>query len=199
MEKDLVNLVNFIGKNLKKLRVINEFTIQNIADHSGLSTSFISQIEQGNRTVKPLDLRKIVDIYGFSLSIFISHLYEEKNKNVFDNSKIVHTFEDNILLFGKRNSNTNIFIQKPTFDLSNSQILQVSLDKKDKLFENYIIINTTITGILKQGTILLEFKDDEYLIKPGNEFHFKGNKLHRYRNMGNDIALITLFLKESKF
>ena len=51
--------VNFIGHILKKLRKERKLTLKDLAEQTGVSISFLSQVERGKSSVTLESLRKI--------------------------------------------------------------------------------------------------------------------------------------------
>ena len=61
-----------IGNNLKKLRAANHFTIEQVAQYLGISTSMYQAIEAGDRTAQLKYLEKLSSLFGFELSMITS-------------------------------------------------------------------------------------------------------------------------------
>lgn len=61
-----------IGNNLKKLRAANHFTIEQVAQYLGISTSMYQAIETGERTAQLKYLEKLSSLFGFELSMITS-------------------------------------------------------------------------------------------------------------------------------
>lgn len=71
-----------IGNKIRKLRKNNNFTLKELSERSGLSVSFISDIENGRRIPRLENLDKL----SKALNVDISYLIDRKNnKNSKDN------------------------------------------------------------------------------------------------------------------
>jgi len=68
-----------IGKKIKKLRLQNGFSQQDLSRILGISRSSVAQIELGNRHISILELVKLSDYLGFSIEQFLTREYEAVN------------------------------------------------------------------------------------------------------------------------
>lgn len=64
--------VDSIGEKLKKLRKEQKRTLKNLAEETGFSISFLSQVERGKSNVTLESLKKISDALDVNPSIFFS-------------------------------------------------------------------------------------------------------------------------------
>ncbi|MFV2195314.1 helix-turn-helix domain-containing protein [Nocardiopsis sp. LOL_012] len=53
-----------LGIELRKLREQNKFTMERVAEDSGLSEPTLSRVENGKRVLKQVELRGLLDLYG---------------------------------------------------------------------------------------------------------------------------------------
>lgn len=63
---------NSIGKILKQLRKERKLTLKNLAELTGVSISFLSQVERGKSSVTLESLKKIADALKVNPTIFFS-------------------------------------------------------------------------------------------------------------------------------
>ncbi|CAM2952577.1 helix-turn-helix transcriptional regulator [Hathewaya histolytica] len=73
-----------IGKKLKGLRNSKGYTLKKLSDLSGISVSFISDIENGRRNPSIENLQKICN----ALSVDISYFFDDVNRNCSEEHKI---------------------------------------------------------------------------------------------------------------
>ncbi|WP_019415104.1 helix-turn-helix domain-containing protein [Paenisporosarcina sp. TG20] len=62
----------FVGITLKNLRKERELTLKNLAQQTGVSISFLSQVERGKSSVTLESLKKIADALGVNPSVFFA-------------------------------------------------------------------------------------------------------------------------------
>lgn len=65
-------MADTIGKNLRALRTANHFTIEQVAQFLGISTSMYQAIEAGERNAQLKHLEKLSSLFGFNLSMITS-------------------------------------------------------------------------------------------------------------------------------
>lgn len=57
----MVNLVKFVGMNIRELRKIKQLTQEELSEKSGLQTSFLAGVERGERNITLETLEKIIN------------------------------------------------------------------------------------------------------------------------------------------
>ena len=61
---------NQIGEEFKRIRKERKMTLRELSERSGLSVSFLSQVERGISTITFTSLRKIAEALGVSVNFF---------------------------------------------------------------------------------------------------------------------------------
>lgn len=200
MKKDILKLPKVIGKNVKKLRVINELTIQQLSNSSNMTISAISEIENANSLPRPLNLRKLLLSMNYSLGLFISKIHDEAPHFNLDSKRLVSKKDDFLLLYGSRNKNSNrVLLVRPLENIDEKEVLELNILANEDLFKEKIEIKSSIWGILRQGELLIEFEKDEMWIKEGEEFQFDGKESHNYRSISNIDCVVTLIIETAMF
>ncbi|KQU13096.1 DNA-binding protein [Bacillus sp. Leaf13] len=70
-----------IGKKLKLLRKERKLTLKSLAEQTGVSISFLSQVERGKSSVTLESLKKIADTLDVSPSFFFSEDRSQENSD----------------------------------------------------------------------------------------------------------------------
>jgi len=70
-----------IGNTIKMFRIANGYTIKELAKYSGVSSAYISMVENSDRELSGKMLKKISGAFGVSISALtrISELSEQEN------------------------------------------------------------------------------------------------------------------------
>ncbi len=200
MKKDILKLPNVIGKNVKKLRVINELTIQQLSNSSKMTVSAISSIENANSLPRPLNLRKLLLAMDYSLALFVSKLQDAEPQFNLDSKRVISKKEDFLLLYGSRKKKSNnVLLVRPIEEISDKEILELNIQANEVLFTESIKLECEVWGILRQGELLIEFEKDEFWIKEGEEFKFRSDDFHNYRSISNQDCKVTLILDKAMF
>ena len=66
-----------IGERLKRLRMINSLTQEELASRAGLTKGFISQLENDATSPSIATLKDIIDVFGVSMQEFFSETIDE--------------------------------------------------------------------------------------------------------------------------
>lgn len=84
-----------IGKKLKRLRVKNQLTLEDVANRSELSKGFLSQLENNNCSPSISTLEDILEVLGSSLQEFFADNKEDtvvyKKEDYFENEQEDYT------------------------------------------------------------------------------------------------------------
>ena len=76
MIEEVNDLCYFIGKELKKLRIENDYTQLDVSVKSGINIGTVVRYEQGTVVARLDKLSEILKIYNINLNIFFSNCYE---------------------------------------------------------------------------------------------------------------------------
>lgn len=63
-----------ISKKIKSLRLEKEMTLKDLGEETGLSVSFLSQIERGNSSLAITSLKKISDAFNINITYFFREI-----------------------------------------------------------------------------------------------------------------------------
>ncbi|MFD2761143.1 helix-turn-helix domain-containing protein [Lentibacillus juripiscarius] len=168
-----------ISKKIKSLRLEKEMTLKDLGEETGLSVSFLSQIERGNSSLAITSLKKISDAFNINITYFFREI---ENYN-----------------FAVRESE-----QKP-FKLEGSNVQHIRLAGKfperkmepmlvtvppNKLFvERYSHPGEEFYHVIK-GTIIFRVEEKEYILNKGDSIHFPSEKVHEWKNPMNEEAVL---------
>lgn len=195
MSIEVIHDPEFIGKNLQRLRSASERTLRDAAERAGISKAFLSLVENGKRRVKAPELRKILNVYNYSVGRFIS----EALFDVEDELNFIQQRKDFILLEGDLNKSVyHILLLRPVLHKHDIELLEIYLPPDTEL--NYkLSISAEIRGIMKSGSMLIDFTNDENVANEGDEFSFDGKIPHIYRNHTANPATANLIIYPPMF
>lgn len=173
-----------ISVNLKKIRLARGYSLDLVAEQTGVSKSMLGQIERGEANPTIGTLGKIVS----GLRVELSDLVETPQESVYPVCRewLVPTKE----IKGQY----HVYTYFPY--------------EKDRKFELYVIEveagfsyssgghgeNTKEYVIVKNGELTLKTDSGSYIIKTGDAVRFDADKDHEYHNAGNGkLELISIF------
>lgn len=167
-----------IGKKLKRLRIKNQLTLEDVANRSELSKGFLSQLENNNCSPSISTLEDILEVLGSSLQEFFAEDKEDtivfSKKDYFENEQ--EEYRINYLVpNAQRNSVEPIRIT--IFSGGKSQTV-VPHDGED-------------FGYVLSGNADLIYGNEKHHLKKGDTFYVYCNENYYIENNGKkDCELI---------
>lgn len=170
-----------VGARLRRLRKDRGWKLGDLAERTGLSTSYLSRIEGGEREPSIAALFAAAGAYGVSLS----ELFEpdpEAEERVLTRGESVQIQRGNGLLYAPLSAGERSF---------NLQPLRVIVPAEREGEERYRHEGEEWLYVLS-GRLGLELGDREYDLGPGDSAHFDASEPHRLSALGGEDAEIIL-------
>jgi len=166
-----------IGKKLKRLRVQNQLTLEELANRSELTKGFLSQVERNLTSPSIATLEDILEALGTSLNEFFKE--EVKEQVVFgENDFFVNEQEEYAITYvipnAQKNSMEPILLHLTP---GASSQLQEPCDGEE-------------FGYVLHGRITLFYGDERYIVKKGETFYIDSGKPHHLCNESNREAKV---------
>ncbi|AMC94194.1 Cro/Cl family transcriptional regulator [Erysipelothrix larvae] len=158
-----------IGKKIKRYRIQNGLTLEELASRCELSKGFLSQLENDLTSPSIATLSDIVEALGMDLSRF----FEEESSE-----QIVFKKDD---FFVDERENSKIHWIVPNAQKNEMEPILLELGQGAE--SNEIAPHEGEEfGYVLMGKVTLVYGDESYVIKKGQTFYIKGNKGHLLRN-----------------
>ncbi|WP_099159228.1 helix-turn-helix domain-containing protein [Virgibacillus ndiopensis] len=172
-----------IHKKIKNLRLENEMTLKDLSESTGLSVSFLSQIERGSSSLAITSLKRISDAFRINISYFFeeieNHNYalhkEEQKPFKIEGSDVTH-----VRLAGK-------------FPERRMEPMMVTLPPNELFIERYSHPGEEFYYVLK-GIVIFKIEEKEYVLKKGDSIHFPSEKVHQWKNPTNEESILVSVL-----
>lgn len=204
--------MRYVGAYLKHHRLLTEWTLQDVAERTGLSKSFLSMIENGSRAVQFYDLRRILACYGLSVgqcasSVFAlrqaddatsphkksssakrPHVksYREEDSPQRYTSIITPRQQALVLHEGKHRSSATLLLLRPLRFHGDAEYVELFLPAHSQFPEEEhqqsFTVAAEVRGVVQSGTLLIVIDGDEHLARAGEEFCFDGSHSFILRN-----------------
>jgi len=184
--------ISKIGKRIRELRTTKEWTLEDLATHSRLSKSFLSQVERGQSTLSIVSLSSICKALDVSMTELLQRdqALAVKEKNKATGLTFVPTALQ--LCFKFANSSVNYFhvighVHERAFDVIICDIppgysYPVMTHEGDEF------------GYLLEGTIHVKTRETDYSMKPGDCYYLRSTEPHSYetsKEKGAKILMVT--------
>lgn len=176
-----------VSEKIKTLRKNNSKTLKQLSEQTGLSVSFLSQVERGESTLAITSLNKIAEALGVHITSFFTPQYTEDFKI---SPEKMEPFK---------------------IERSDQEFLRASSEFKDRKLDNYVIKvypnnyseSSSHEGeemyYVLEGEIVFYVNDKKYSLSKGEIIHFPSTIKHHYINESHEIAKIFCVLTPKLF
>jgi transcriptional regulator with XRE-family HTH domain len=168
-----------IGENLKRLRMINSLTQEELARRADLTKGYISQLENDTTCPSIATLKDILDIFGVSMQEFFS---------VPADAEIVFGAKDRVQATGDDDA-VKVELLVPGAQNREMDPALVTLAPGAEMDEQDFHEGEEF-GYLLLGRIQVRLDDKVYTVKKGECFFFTSDRRHSVRNIGKGPAKI---------
>jgi len=170
-----------IGKRIKRLRLANDLTQDELALRADLTKGFISLLERDHTSISIEALVQILEVLGSSLSEFFRDLEMGEQKVVF-------RLDDRVLVLGEGDEETiELLIPGAQCNMMDPVLVTIEPGRAstDSGHEGEEF------GMVLSGTVTLEmegYKDQR--VRKGECFYFKADRPHVVINKGRRTATV---------
>lgn len=166
-----------IGAKIKRLRLSNQLTLEELANRSELTKGFLSQLERDLTSPSIATLENILEALGTNLKDFFSE--DEDEQIVFSKDDFFENTQDDY---------------KISYIIPNAQknemepiLIELKEDKKSMEIDPH---DGEEFGYVIQGKVTLVNGEEEYDVKKGETFYLKGNLPHYIVNKHDTLAKV---------
>jgi len=178
-----MKLKKIVGKKLKAIRLKNDFTIQELAEKSRVSSNMISRIERG-LTIPSVDiLMKLARVFDKSINYFVEEVTTthevvfsspgRRDRTVYDDEHNMHTES---FTSGLRDPQFMSFFC--TIPKGGTSGIQKMYHPGDELI------------YLLEGRMKVVIAGETHILNPGDSLSFKSHLPHRWDNIGEREARV---------
>ena len=167
-----------VGERLRELRRIRRATLRTIADRSGLSESFLSQVERGRSSASIASLRKIADALGVSMA----DLFEPGG---LPGPQVLRRDERPALSFGILGRKL-LLTPKPLHHL---EVFVGELEVGGSTGDQpYAHGDSEELFVVISGSVQLELGGQLFDLESGDSIDYRSSTPHRVSNSGQELA-----------
>jgi len=167
-----------IGERLKRLRMTNSLTQEELASRSDLTKGYISQLENDATSPSIATLKDILDVFGVSMQEFFSEISDEDI--VFGKDARVQATDDDKI---------KVELLVPGAQNREMDPVLVTLDPGGEMEEQPFHEGEEF-GFILLGKVQLRLDDRLYTVKKDECFYFTSDKKHAVKNIGRGPAKI---------
>ncbi len=167
-----------VGERLRALRRLRRATLRTVAERSGLSESFLSQVERGRSSASIESLRRMADALGVSMA----DLFEPDR---LPGPRVLRRDERPALSFGVLGKKL-LLTPRPLHHL---EVFAGELEVDGSTgAEPYAHGDSEELFVVLSGTVQLELGGELFELEPGDSIDYRSSTPHRVSNTGQDLA-----------
>jgi len=167
-----------VGERLRTLRRFRRCTLQTVAERSGLSESFLSQVERGRSNASIGSLKRIADALGVSMA----DLFEPDG---LPGPRVLRREERPALQFGILGRKL-LLTPRPLHHL---EVFAGELEVGGSTGpEPYAHGDSEELFVVVSGTVRLELGGEEFELESGDSIDYRSSIPHRVVNTGQELA-----------
>ena len=167
-----------VGERLRALRRFRRCTLRTIAERSGLSESFLSQVERGRSSASIASLRRIAEALGVS----IADLFEPGGPPL---ARVLRRDERPALSFGILGRKL-LLTPRPLHYL---EVFMGELEVGGSTgAEAYAHGDSEELFVVLSGTVQLELGGELFDLESGDSIDYRSSTPHRITNTGDELA-----------
>jgi len=163
--------MEYISNKIKRLRLEKKMTLKDLSEKTGLSVSFLSQIERGSSSLAITSLKKISDAFNINISYFFEEI-ENHNYRV---------LEDEQKPFKLEGSNNQYIRLAGKFPERKMEPMLVTIEPNKIFVEKYSHPGEEFYYVIK-GMVIFKIDDEEFILNEGDSIHFPSKKAHAWKN-----------------
>jgi transcriptional regulator with XRE-family HTH domain len=167
-----------VGERLRELRRLRRCTLRTIAERSGLSESFLSQVERGRSSASIPSLRRIAEALGVS----IADLFEPGG---LPGPRVLRRDERPALQFGILGRKL-LLTPRP---LQHLEVFAGELEVGGSTGEQpYAHGDSEELFVVVSGSVQLELGGELFDLESGDSIDYRSSTPHRISNTGDELA-----------
>ncbi len=172
----------WLGMQIRDLRKTNRFSLQHLADKSGLSVGLLSQIERGLTSPSIRSLRQLSEALGVTPARFF---HQETPPPPAEIGRIVRRGKGRQL----RLSGNGVAKWLMTPDLSGElEMLLVEIAPGGRSGNELYTHKGEECGYVISGAMQLWIEEESFLLREGDSFRFKSTTPHRFESASDGMT-----------
>lgn len=161
-----------LGHRIKLLRKSKNFTLKEVSEKTGLSISFLSQLENAKTSATLESLKKISDAMNVSPGVFFSERNQEQESLIMRNTLDMKCSIDNAFIYRDLTGK----MENPLF-----LPIVVILNPGENQGNNFSHMGQEFLYVL-EGTLTVLLNEEEIILNPFDSIFFNAENLHYWLN-----------------
>lgn len=172
------------GRKLRDARLRQRRTLREVAGHAGVSEGHLSKIETGKAVPSLPVLHRIVGSLGLNLGV----LFEETGPR---GGVVLRAGERPVITLDPLRNGHGVTLERVIAHApENALQCNIHIMEPGGASDGQITHEGEEVGFVIEGRVELQIDDEVHLLGPGDSFHFRSDRRHGYRNVGQERARI---------
>jgi transcriptional regulator with XRE-family HTH domain len=168
-----------VGERLRAIRSLRRVTLRTVADRSGLSESFLSQVERGRANASIASLKRI----AAALGVNVADLFEPNGSR--GRPRVLRRESRPTLAFGTL-GRKHMLTPRP---LEHLQVIVGELDAGGSTgAEPYTHGDSEELLVVLSGTVSLQLGTEVFELASGDSIDYRSSTPHKLSNVGGETA-----------
>jgi transcriptional regulator with XRE-family HTH domain len=168
-----------IGERLKRLRIINSLTQEELASRADLTKGFISQLENDATSPSIATLKDILDVFGVSMQEFFSDTTDAEDIVYGKDARVQASNDEKI----------KVELLVPGAQNREMDPVLVTLAPGEEMDEQQFHEGEEF-GFVLLGKVQLRLDEKLHTVRKDECFYFSSDKKHSVKNIGKGTARI---------
>lgn len=172
-----------IGEKVKALRSIKKITLKELSLSSGLSVSYISQVERGLSSINISSLDKIACALGVAISYFLELPPSYSHCVMLSSQQKIFSVKESMFFYNRlANDSMDKAILEPI-------VVNILPRGEGEKFELYSHEGEEFVYVL-EGVLTLFLGSEQFQLNPGDSAHYGSELLHEWANFTSRMVRI---------
>ncbi len=171
-----------IGEKVRKLRKMNNFTIQELCNKTGLSYSFLSNLENNKHSITISNLNKIANVFKIELNDFFIRDDLDNEPYLVRKNEEKYLTDDNIKIQSLSSRKYKLF-EVFLWEISKNSSYNSEYHKHQSGEELIYVI---------KGKLRVSIDGKEYILESGDSLHFRSELKHKYETVSAFSQLVII-------
>ncbi|MEK5067874.1 helix-turn-helix domain-containing protein [Sporosarcina sp. FSL K6-1508] len=167
-----------LGVSIKDLRLKKRMTLNDVSKKSGLSISFLSQVERSISSVTLTSLKKISEALGVNVSYFFNLQNAQRVSIIRKEKRESRRYQNAKFNFSSLAGS----FQNPLFEPIIATLLPGETQIKPYSHEGQEFL------YVLEGTLTVILDDKEHFLYPGDSLHIESTTPHTWFNNSNELV-----------
>ncbi|MCX7884146.1 MAG: XRE family transcriptional regulator [Caloramator sp.] len=175
-------MINEIGEKISKLRKQKALTLKELSEMTGLSISFLSQVENGYSSLAITSLKKIAD----ALNVPITEFFNSYNNHSF------HIKTDQQKIFKIEGNSAEYILLSGEFPQRMLEAMIVYIQPESVLGSKFNHPGEEFVYVL-EGNLIIDVDGEKYYVNSGESIHYPSMMPHLWYNPSKQkVKLLTV-------